>query len=129
MKYLVLFYAFLFTSFVKYIYLSFYLHILLCVIIACTFSLSDLADQIKKNHALLPNIERAGLISKLVEYIRVARLLAPGAHFLLLHIESFFLSHIVSFFSSRVALSSSSCIVSFSSSRIVQSFLRVLRFN
>jgi len=48
------------------------------------FFLSDLADQIKKNSAPLPNTKRgaAGLISRFIEYIRVARLLALGAHFL-----------------------------------------------
>jgi len=83
-KYAILFYAFPFPFF-SLLNIFIFLFTEFCsVIIVFTFSLSGLADRIRKNHVPLPYIERgaARLISRFVEYIIVARLLAPGSHFL-----------------------------------------------
>jgi len=97
-----------------------FLFTIFCFVWLLLHLLSLLADQIKKNHASLPTTERgaAELISRFVEYIRVARLLAPGARFLSIVVVHRIVLSVVSFLSSRVALSSSSRIVLFFSSHI-----------
>jgi len=76
-KNVILFYSFPFLLFLLllniFTTISFYLLYSALCDYCFTFSLSDFADQIKKNHVPLPTTEReaAGLISRFVEYIRV----------------------------------------------------------
>jgi len=75
----------------------------------------------------LPNTERgaAGLISRFVEYIRVARLFAPGAHFLSIVVAYWVVLSVAYHLVLFIAYCTVFVVVSFSSLRIVQSSFRV----
>jgi len=84
-----------------------------------------------KNHTPLPNTEQeaAGLIWRLVRNIRVARLVAPGAHFRkFVAYWIVLLSRIVSFVFSGMVYFFLSCITLPVSSRVVEVFLVAHRF-
>jgi len=87
------------------IFIFFYYYCILFYVMFSVLFLPSLSQTLPsdlKNHALLPYTERgaAGLISRLVECVRVTRLFAPSAHF----VNIFVAYRLALFFAYRLAL-------------------------